>query len=377
MLTLTTDVLHRLWPHALPGMVEGVATASAETLQRFGIVTLRDLIDFIAECSEETGGMTRVVESGAYTAARAHEVWPRLFPTVADAVPFVMNERLLFNKTYGGRLGNHLPDDGYNFRGRGMIQLTGRDWYTKIGAVTQIGSDGRMVTGLDLVNNPDLVAHPVHTLACAAAFWKLAGVSKLANVGNFEGEVRRINGGLTNMAARLAWRATCMKILTPQAVMATTQGAKPVTDTSAIPAVQTPPPPVLQSTHAPTVSGPITIDWGSFVSQLLSHETPIIETVAQAGVSLVLHEIPLGSFIENFITPKVVKQYVDMALVAVQGGLEGQSIPLPSTGIAGNIAAVAENLFRQGEPELVSFLGGTIGTWITDAVGKLGLSPAT
>lgn len=148
-------------------------------------------------------------------------------------------------------------------------------------------------------------------------------------------------------------------------------------DTPAPTAAVTPPPPVLQTAHAPTVSGPITIDWGSFVSQILSHETPIIETVAQAGVSLVLHEIPLGSFIENFITPKVVKQYVDMALVAVQGGLEGQSLELPSTGIAGNVASIAENLFRQGEPELVAFLGGTIGTWITEAVGKLGLSPQT
>lgn len=209
-LVLTPDVLHRLWPHALPGMVEGVASASAVTLARYGITTRIDLVDFIAECSEETGAMTRVVESGAYSAERAHAVWPGLFPNAAAAVPFVVSERLLFNKTYGGRVGNRRgTDDGYNFRGRGMIQLTGRSWYEKVG----------VESGLDLVGNPDLVASPAHILECAAAYWKLAGVSRLANAGDFEGEVRRVNGALTNLAERLRWRALCQQVLTPQAIM--------------------------------------------------------------------------------------------------------------------------------------------------------------
>lgn len=208
-LVLTPDVLHRLWPHALPGMVDGVVSASAVTLARYGITTRIDLVDFVAECSEETGGMTRVVESGAYSAERAHAVWPGLFPNAAAAVPFVVSERLLFNKTYGGRLGNRRgTDDGYNFRGRGMIQITGRDWYQKIG----------VETGLDLIGDPALVAAPAHILECACAYWKLAGVSTLANAGDFPGEVRRINGGLTNMPERLRWRALCQQVLTLQVI---------------------------------------------------------------------------------------------------------------------------------------------------------------
>lgn len=207
-IALNTTVLTRLWPHALPGMVSGIAASSA-ALAKYGIVTLPDLIDFVAECSEETGGMTRVVESGAYSAQRASEVWPGLFPTAAAAAPYVVSERLLFSKTYGAWLGNRPgTDDGYAYRGRGMIQITGRDWYAKIGAET----------GLDLIGNPDLAAIPAHILECAAAYWKLAGVSALANAGDFIAEVRRINGGTTNMAARLQWRETCERVLTPEAI---------------------------------------------------------------------------------------------------------------------------------------------------------------
>jgi putative chitinase len=179
-------------------------------LAKYGIVTLPNLIDFVAECSEETGGMTRVVESGAYSAERAHEVWPSLFPTAQAAAPWVQSEEVLFNRVYGGRLGNRRgTNDGYAFRGRGMIQITGRNWYSEIGAET----------GLSLVENPDIVAFPAYILECAAAYWKIAGVSALANAGDFIAEVRRINGGTTNMAARLQWRAECEKVLTPDVVI--------------------------------------------------------------------------------------------------------------------------------------------------------------
>lgn len=117
-------------------------------------------------------------------------------------------------------------------------------------------------------------------------------------------------------------------------------------------------------THAPTVSGSVVIDWGSFVAQLLSHETPIVEAVAAGGVALALSAVPMGSFISNFIGPKLVSQYVDMALTAVEGGVSGQSITLPSGGIGGFVAKMAANLFTQGEPQLVSFLDADVMPWI-------------
>lgn len=209
MLAYTPTIAKKLWPHAKPEIIQGISASSFRVLAKYGITQLRDLIDFTCEISEETGGMMALVENLHYSAIRASQVWPSRFPTPEYAAPYVADPVKLADRVYGGRMGNGASnDDGYNFRGRGAIQLTGRDWYSKIGAET----------GLDLINNPDLVASPDHVLECAAAFWKLDGVSALANAGEFNAEVKRINGGYTNMAARLAWRETCTKILLPELV---------------------------------------------------------------------------------------------------------------------------------------------------------------
>jgi putative chitinase len=206
-LYLPAPLLAKLWPHAVPAVISGISSSSIAILPKYGFDTLPNLIDFMAECSEETGGGLAFVESGAYTAERAHEVWPGLFPTAQSAQIVVGNPRVLFDKTYGGRLGNKSgTDDGYNFRGRGMIQITGRAWYTEIAKET----------GLDLVNHPELVSGPAYMLQCAASFWKLDKVVK--TVGNLRAEVKLINGGYTNMAQREAWEALWTKNLTLEAV---------------------------------------------------------------------------------------------------------------------------------------------------------------
>lgn len=200
---LSQSLLKQLWPHASPSIIGGVSSSSREAFQHYQMTALPEVQDFMAECSEETGGGMAFIESGAYSAERAHEVWPGLFPTVQSAQVVVGNPKALFDKTYGGRLGNVSgTDDGYNFRGRGLIQITGRTWYTQIAKET----------ALDLVNKPDLAAVPENLLECALAFWKLDNVNSL--VGNLRAEVKRINGGYTNMAAREAWEATCQRLIT-------------------------------------------------------------------------------------------------------------------------------------------------------------------
>jgi putative chitinase len=202
-LYMPASLLAQLWPHCPATSIPAIAASTIKAFPASGIDTLPNLIDFMAECSEETGGGMAFTESGAYTAQRAMQVWPSLFPTLDVAQAAVADPRILFDKTYGGRLGNRPgTDDGYNFRGRGAIQITGREWYTEIAADT----------GLDLLNNPDLAALPENVLVTAASFWKLDKVSSL--VGDFRAEVKKINGGYVNMAAREAWEATCQKLIT-------------------------------------------------------------------------------------------------------------------------------------------------------------------
>ena len=167
---LKPQTIQRMWPSASPTLKVGIASTSKGVLAKYGIVTLAELTDFMAQVSEETGGGVAVEEDLNYTAKRLVEVWPSVFPTLASALPYAINPKVLANRVYGGRFGNRSgTDDGYNFRGRGLIQLTFRDWYARIG----------IETGLDLVNRPELVSDPLHILECAAAYWKLCGSQRV------------------------------------------------------------------------------------------------------------------------------------------------------------------------------------------------------
>ena len=108
----------------------------------------------MATAYHETGTprMTPTTESLHYTtAARIRAVWPSRFPTLAAAQPFVRNARKLANHVYNGRLGNRSgSDDGWNFRGRGLDHLTGRDNYQR----------SVRIVGADVVSNPERMLEP-------------------------------------------------------------------------------------------------------------------------------------------------------------------------------------------------------------------------
>lgn len=92
----------------------------------------------------ETGARFAPVEENLnYSAKRLTQVWPSRFPSIAVAQPYANNPEKLANKVYGGRMGNTEPDDGWRYRGRGFVQVTGKDNYAKYG----------------LSDNPDAASH--------------------------------------------------------------------------------------------------------------------------------------------------------------------------------------------------------------------------
>ncbi len=95
---------------------------------------------------------------------------------------------------YEGRsdLGNVNPGDGVRYRGRGLIQLTGRANYAHYG----------LLASLDLINDPDLAADPLNALTLACLFWNAHGLSALADLEDLEGITKKINGGLNGLAQR-------------------------------------------------------------------------------------------------------------------------------------------------------------------------------
>lgn len=204
---LDTATLGRMWPHAPRPLIDGVAASASQAFAKHAINTPLRVAHFLAQISHESNGGTVTAESLTYThIARLRAVWPSRFPTDESAAPFVNNPMGLADKVYNGRMGNRPgTPDGHTYRGRGLLQITGRDSYIHIGGLC----------GLDLVNNPDLAFDPAHTLEVAATEFAISNclpwcdadniveVSALVNVGHLTNHPSEIIG----LDERKAWLA--------------------------------------------------------------------------------------------------------------------------------------------------------------------------
>lgn len=195
---LDPATLRRLWPRAPQALIDAVASRSADVFARHGLTTPLRVTHFLAQISHESGGGTIVEESLNYTTpARIAAVWPRRF-TAETATAFTHNPRKLADSVYNGRMGNRPgTEDGYDFRGRGLLQITGRDSYRAIGALTD----------LPLEERPELAYAPTATLEVAAAEFQHLGCLPFCDKDNVEAVTRRVNGGYTGLAQRKAWLA--------------------------------------------------------------------------------------------------------------------------------------------------------------------------
>ncbi|OOW00546.1 glycoside hydrolase family 19 protein [Pseudomonas sp. MF4836] len=171
-------------------------------MTRFKINSPVRMAAFIAQVGHESGQLTRMVENLNYSADRLQVVWPNRFDA-ALAAQVARKPEQIANIAYGGRMGNALPGDGWKYRGRGLIQLTGANNYRAAG----------VALGLDLVNHPELVEKPETAALVAGWFWHSNGLNELADSGQFAKITRTINGGLTGQADRVALRDLAAKVL--------------------------------------------------------------------------------------------------------------------------------------------------------------------
>ena len=174
---ITTQQLLKILPNA--GQVAGVFVPVLNAaMSRYQIVGSKRIAAFIAQIGHESGQLKYV-----------KEIWG---PTKAQA-------------KYEGRadLGNTVQGDGSKYRGRGLIQITGRANYKACGEAL----------GLDFINHPELLEKPLHACMSAAWFWASRGLSTLADAGKFDTITSRINGGQNGAADRQALYAKALKVL--------------------------------------------------------------------------------------------------------------------------------------------------------------------
>lgn len=204
MVTVGHTAFAKLWPRARASLIDGIVAAMPSVQNKFAINTPNRLGFWLAQMSHECGGGTITEENLNYTALRMTQVWPTRFRTIASAQPFARNPKALANKVYNGRMGNQIgTDDGWNYRGRGLIQITGKDGYEQVGRVA----------GLNLVGSPDLANGRDTCLLVAGAFWAWKGLNKSADQGNFLLNTKLVNGGTTGYADRQVWLKRWMPML--------------------------------------------------------------------------------------------------------------------------------------------------------------------
>jgi len=177
---------------------DSVIAQIPETAAKFNITNNLRLAHFLAQCGHESGGFRAVQENLNYSAKGLSTTFKKYFISEAAAGPYARNPQKIASKVYGGRMGNgpEATGDGFKFRGRGYIQLTGRDNYTRFAKFI----------GEDTVNNPDLVATK-YPLASAAFFFdsnKLWAIcDKGADAATVTAVTKRVNGGTIGLPDRI------------------------------------------------------------------------------------------------------------------------------------------------------------------------------
>jgi len=198
--TVSLDQILHLAPNARSSYREAFQNGQP-LLDRFGISdTPLRLAHFMAQVLHESDGLANQIESLNYSAERLPQVWPSRFKPTGplDPADFAHNQQKLGNEVYGGRMGNTGPNDGFTYRGRGLLQLTGRDSYREATATLRAQNPAAP----DFVAMPDAVFSAQWCLAIAVAEWASKGCNAHADVDDIRKVTKAINGGLIGLSDR-------------------------------------------------------------------------------------------------------------------------------------------------------------------------------
>lgn len=170
----------------------------------------RRMAAWLATIAHESARLTRVVENLDYSAHRLAATWPARYADKtgapnATAIRIARLPKPIANMTYASRMGNGTAEsgDGWRYRGRGLIQITGRANYAASG----------MALGLYLMDSPETLEQPYWAALSAAEWWSRNGCNELADTGDLAAVTRKVNGGLTGLDDRLKLYSAALRYL--------------------------------------------------------------------------------------------------------------------------------------------------------------------
>lgn len=200
---ITADQIRTIMPDA-HGQADLFAVPLDQAMARFAITTPARQAAFLAQIAEESQELMRLVENLNYSADALCKEWPQHFDA-AFAAQCARNPEAIANRAYAGRMGNGdaASGDGWKYRGRGLIQTTGRNNYRACGEALS----------LPLTDQPDLLERPDNAAMSAAWFWAMRRCNDFADRADFPGLTRRINGALDGYDRRFSFWETAKQIL--------------------------------------------------------------------------------------------------------------------------------------------------------------------
>ena len=208
---VTAARLKAVCPAAASDILEAIVTAAPREFPNAGLDTPLRIAHFIAQIAAETYGLGRLDENLHYiTAAQLMKVFGKQrFPDAAFAAGYLRSPQKLANYVYAGRNGNVRPDDGWVYRGSGLIQLTGRGNFRASG----------QLLGMPLEEEPELCRTADSALAIALAYWRLNKISDVAT-GDAEKDLvavtKRINPALQGLDDRRTYFKRALKAFVPR-----------------------------------------------------------------------------------------------------------------------------------------------------------------
>lgn len=173
--------------------------------ENYGLTTNLRIAHFMAQIEHESN-LKPVVENLNYSEQGLLKIFPKYF-NATQAKQYARKPMQIANRVYANRMGNGTEQsgDGWKYRGRGFIQITGKSNYTSLSNDVKI----------DFVANPDLLLNEANSMISALWFWSKNGLNELADKDDINGATRRINGGLNGLDHRkqllVKWKSNLMR----------------------------------------------------------------------------------------------------------------------------------------------------------------------